>query len=190
VTVTDRAVTAVRHGDVIGLPTDTVYGIGADPFEESAVERLFVLKRRPGIKPIPILVADLDAASRVVVVDAAVREAAAAHWPGGLTVIARRARGVPSWIGSGDGGTVGVRMPSHSAALEVLAETGPLAVTSANRSGDPPVADAAAARAVFEDDIDVYVEGVGGGGEPSTVVDLSGTAPRILRQGAVDWVMP
>jgi tRNA threonylcarbamoyl adenosine modification protein (Sua5/YciO/YrdC/YwlC family) len=183
----DAVVGAVRRGEVIGLPTDTVYGVGADPFSEDAVARLFSVKGRPEIKPIPILAADLDALATVVRVDGRLRAAADRFWPGGLTVIARRARGVPAWIGSDDSDTVGVRVPDHPAALAVLSAFGPMAVTSANRSGEPPAADHSEAEAALGDSVSVYVPGTGGGGPPSTVVDLSGDAPRVVRQGAVDW---
>ncbi|NIS30425.1 MAG: L-threonylcarbamoyladenylate synthase, partial [Actinobacteria bacterium] len=132
---------ALRRGDVIGLPTDTVYGIGSDPFSEAAVARLFAVKGRPEIKPIPILAADLDALASIVEVDARLRAATDRFWPGGLTVIARRAPDVPSWIGSDDTNTVGVRVPDHPTALAVLSAFGPMAVTSANRSGESPAAD-------------------------------------------------
>ena len=181
------AVRALGAGEVIGVPTDTVYGIAADPWNRDAVARLFALKGRPAVKPIPILVANVDDARRVGVLDEAAGAAAGRHWPGALTLIVPRAAGLPEWIGDPDRNTVGLRVPAHPAALAVLAAAGPLAVTSANRSGSPPAGDDAAARATFGGEIAVYVPGTGGAGEPSTVVDLTGPSQRVLRPGPVAW---
>jgi tRNA threonylcarbamoyl adenosine modification protein (Sua5/YciO/YrdC/YwlC family) len=182
------AVAAVRDGHIIGIPTDTVYGIGADPFNAQAMEGLFLAKDRPGIKPIPILIASIDDASTVAEVDEVVLGAAERFWPGGLTIVARCAANVPDWVGSTDRRTVGIRVPSHPTALEVLTATGPLAVTSANRSGAAPALDSESAATALGDAVSVYVSGAAFGGEASTVVDLSGSRPRVLRQGPVEWM--
>jgi tRNA threonylcarbamoyl adenosine modification protein (Sua5/YciO/YrdC/YwlC family) len=182
------ALAALRRGEVIGLPTDTVYGIAADPMQRSAVERLFVAKDRPEIKPIPILAASIEDVRRVAVIDDDVSAIAGRHWPGGLTLILPRAPAVPDWVGDPGRNTVGVRIPDHPVALEVLTAAGPLAVTSANRSSEKPAIDAAGAAESLGDSIAVYLPGVAGGGESSTIVDLSGHEPRILRHGPVEWV--
>jgi tRNA threonylcarbamoyl adenosine modification protein (Sua5/YciO/YrdC/YwlC family) len=186
----ESALGALARGEIIGLPTDTVYGIGADPFQQPAVQRLFEIKGRPEVKPIPILAADLEGVARIGQIDPAVAEAARRFWPGGLTIIARRAADLPDWIGDAALGTVGLRVPAHDAALAVLARSGPLAVTSANRSGDDPAVDDTGARAVFGADVAVYVSGRGAGDAPSTVVDLTRPEPRVLRRGPVDWGSP
>ncbi|MEE8498261.1 MAG: L-threonylcarbamoyladenylate synthase [Acidimicrobiia bacterium] len=184
------ALHALRRGDIIGLPTDTVYGIAADPMQRSAVERLFVAKGRPEIKPIPILAASLEAVRRVAVMEEAVSAMAGRYWPGALTLILPRAPGMPDWVGDPVLNTVGVRIPDHPVAREILTEAGPLAVTSANRSSVKPALDSAGAIEALGDSIAVYLPGVASGGEASTVVDLSGEEPRILRQGPVEWVTP
>lgn len=183
----DAAVDALSAGLLVGFPTDTVYGIAADPSFEAAVEGLFAAKGRPGIKPIPVLAASLDDVRTVAIVDATVESVADRHWPGGITLIARRAAGVPDWIGSRQHDTVGVRIPAHPTALALLERSGPLAVTSANRSGSPPASSAAEAEAHLGPAISVYVAGEAGGGSSSTVVDLSGPEPRVLRRGPVEW---
>ena len=184
------ALAALRRGDIIGLPTDTVYGIAADPMQRSAVERLFIAKDRPQIKPIPILAASIEDVGRIAVIDDDVSAIAARHWPGDLTLILFRAPTVPDWVGDPRRNTVGVRIPDHPVALEILAAAGPLAVTSANRTSEKPAIDSAGAIESLGDSIAVYLPGAAGGGKASTIVDLSGDEPRILRQGSVEWVTP
>ena len=182
------ALGALAAGEIIGLPTDTVYGIAADPMQHSAVERLFVAKDRPEIKPIPVLAASIEDVRRVAVIEDDVSTIAGRHWPGGLTLILPRAPAVPDWVGDPGRDTVGVRIPDHPVALEILTAAGPLAVTSANRSSEKPAIDAAGAKESLGNVVAVYLPGVAGGGEASTIVDLSGHEPRILRQGPVEWV--
>lgn len=177
------ALEALARGEVIGLPTDTVYGIGAAINSRQGVEALFELKGRGEEKPIPVLVASLSDARGVGMVDAE----AAVHWPGALTVVVRRMPSVPSWVGDPDAGTVAIRIPDHPVALDLLERSGPLAVTSANRSGEPPALDDAAARASLGDAVAVYVPGNSPGGSASTVVDLTGPTPVVLRPGPVVW---
>jgi len=181
------ALEALRNGEIIGLPTDTVYGIAADPMQRSAVERLFAAKRRTGIKPIPILASTIADVRRVAVIDDDIAVLAERHWPGGLTLILARGSGVPEWIGDPKRNTVGVRIPDHPLALEVLAAAGPLAVTSANRSGAKPAFDVIGAQEVFGGSVAAYLPGSGRGGPASTVVDLSGDKPKVLRKGPVVW---
>ncbi len=183
----DRAVAALLEGRIVGVPTDTVYGIAADPFCEEAVEALFAAKGRPAVKPIPILAADREQVMRVGVLDEVALDAVAVHWPGALTLVVPRAGGLPDWVGDPAAGSVGVRVPDHPAALALLAAAGPLAVTSANRSGEAPAGDHHSARASLGDAVAVYIEGFGGGGAASTVVDLTGPDPRILRPGPIEW---
>jgi len=184
------ALAALHRGEIIGLPTDTVYGIAADPMQRSAVERLFTAKGRPAIKPIPILAASIEDLRRFVVMDDDVSAIAGRHWPGGLTLILLRAPAMPDWVGDPGRDTVGVRIPDHPVAQEILTAAGPLAVTSANRSAEEPALDAAGAIETLGDSIAVYLPGVASGGEASTIVDLSAREPRILRQGSVEWMVP
>ena len=183
----EEAVAALEAGRIVGVPTDTVYGIAADLFAEDAVKALFTAKDRPQVMPIPILASDAAQAARVGVLSDGALTAAAVHWPGALTLVVPRADGLPDWIGHADSGSVGLRVPDHPVTLALLAAAGPLAVTSANRSGYPPAADDRSARAALGDAVAVYLEGSGAGGAASTVVDLTGVEPRVLRRGPVSW---
>ena len=185
-----QVVAALDAGAVIGMPTDTVYGLGADAFSGTGVRALFAVKRRPGVKPVPILVASVTQAALVAVLDDRARDAAREHWPGPLTLVLPRMAGLPAWVGSEATASVGIRVPDHPAALEVLESRGPLAVTSANRSGADPVLSADEAVAEFGDEVAAYVPGRSGGGLPSTVVDLTGAAARVLRPGPIEWSLP
>ena len=185
-TIADAA-RAIAEGRIVGVPTDTVYGIAADPFSEEAVRSLFLAKDRPEVMPIPILVADIEQAARIGVLDDAALTAAAVHWPGALTLVVPRAPGLPAWIGHPESGSVGIRVPDHPVTLALLEAAGPLAVTSANRSGYPPASDDGTARAALGPAVAVYLEGGGAGGASSTVVDLTGLEPQVLRSGPVVW---
>lgn len=178
---------AVVRGEVVGLPTDTVYGLGADPRSREAVAHLFEVKRRPVVKPIPILVASLAEAETIGRLSEKARAAAAAHWPGALTVIVPRVAGLPDWVGEAARDSVGLRVPDHPGALALLTIAGPLAVTSANRSGEAPALDDDEARRAFGDEVAAYLVGRAAGGMPSTVVDFTGPVPRVLRRGPVRW---
>ena len=186
----ERAVAAIRRGEVVGLPTDTVYGIGADPMNEQAVARLFELKGRPGHRPIGLLVASLEQAQVIGEIHGAAADLAAVHWPGALTLVVTPKVILTNWVGDAQRQTVGLRVPDHPVALELLAAVGPLAVTSANRSGGSESLSHQDARAVFGDRVAVYVEGRSPGGESSTVVDVTGGEIVVLRQGPVHVSLP
>jgi L-threonylcarbamoyladenylate synthase len=181
------AVAAARAGALIVLPTDTVYGIGTRPDDPRATARLFAAKGRPRHLELPILVADVAVARRVAVMDLRAEGLAEACWPGGLTLVLPRSAASRGWELGGDPETVGVRVPRHPLALAVLEASGPLAVTSANRSGAPPAATCDELAEVFADTVEVVLcQEEPLGGAASTVLDL--TAPEravILRAGAV-----
>lgn len=179
----DEAVQAIRRGDVVGVPTDTVYGIGVDPWNDEAVGKLYALKGRPGHKPIGLLAASVDQAGEVA--DLAAAGPLLEHWPGAVTFVVRPRVVIPDWVGDSAVGTVGVRVPDNETLQELLARTGPLAVTSANRSGAPDTLDDEAAQGVFGERVAVYLPGRCPGGQSSTVVDLTEGAPRVLRQGPI-----
>ena len=181
----NAAVDAIRSGRVVGMPTDTVYGLAVDPLDEEAVSRLFDLKGRPENTPVGLLVSDLGQAESVGEIDGPARDLARVHWPGALTLIVRPTVILADWVGDQQRRTVGLRVPDHPLAIEFLAMTGPLAVTSANRSGDMEAMSAEDARAVFGEMVAVYLPGVSPGGQASTVVDVTGASPRVLRQGPV-----
>jgi tRNA threonylcarbamoyl adenosine modification protein (Sua5/YciO/YrdC/YwlC family) len=165
-----------------------VYGIAADPWHRNAVASLFEVKGRPGIKPIALLAAGIDQVDRVALLEGPARQAASAHWPGPLTVVVRRAPGLPGWLGDPARDTIGVRIPDHPVTLALLEGWGrPLAATSANRSGHPPPADARGAERMLGAAVPLYLPGVGGGGASSTVVDLTGPSAVVLREGPIEW---
>ncbi len=182
----DAAVTALQRGELVVLPTDTVYGIAADAFSPSAVQSLLAAKGRGRDMPVPVLVGawrTLDGLTETVP-DAA-RRLVERFWPGALTLVVRSAPSLVWDLGE-TRGTVAVRMPLDPVALAVLERTGPLAVSSANRSGQAPPTDAAGAQEQLGDSVAVYLEaGSSGEAVPSTIVDLTGDRPRVLRQGAV-----
>ncbi len=181
----EAAVEAIRAGAIVGLPTDTLYGLAADPFDPDALATLFELKGRPGVKPLAVLVADLDQAQQIGVFEDRALELAEAHWPGGLTIVVPKLPSIPDWIGHRERRTVGLRCPRHRVALELLGRTGPLAVTSANVSGQAVAASVEEAREVFGDAVAVYLPGEAPGGEASTVVDVTEPTERVLRSGPV-----
>lgn len=181
-----EAVDALRRAELVVLPTDTVYGVGADAFTPRAVDALLAAKGRGRDMPVPVLVGSLRTLEGVVdSLSPAGRELAEAFWPGALTLVARHTVGL-AWDLGDTRGTVAVRMPLHPVALELLAETGPLAVSSANFSGSPPARDVEEAQAQLGDAVEIYLDaGPCGDGPASTIVDLTGEVPRVLRAGAV-----
>jgi len=182
----DDAVAAVQGGDLVVLPTDTVYGIGCDAFS-AAVGQLLDAKGRGRDMPVPVLVGSWTGIDGLVdAVGPSARRLTEAFWPGALTLVVRHSRGLAWDLGDTDG-TVAVRMPLHPVAIEVLRRTGPMGVSSANRSGQPPATTAALAREQLGDSVAVYLEaGDTGAPVPSTIVDCStGGPPRVIRLGAV-----
>lgn len=180
----ERALEELRAGGLVVLPTDTVYGLAALPDVPGAVDSLFRAKGRPEDKPIPILAASLDDVGGIAVTDDRARRLAQRFWPGPLTLVLRRAAGFDVDLGKGDADTVAVRVPAHQVALELLRVAGPLAVTSANRSGEPPATTIDEARAALGAHVQVFLDGGKCDGTPSTIVAL---APdfRVLREGAL-----
>jgi glutamate racemase len=174
------AVDAIRAGLVVGVPTDTVYGIGVDPRSPDALSTLADLKGRPSDRPFPVLVASIDMALTLGTFNESARRLAADHWPGPLTLVIPATGVVP-----GVEGTIGLRVPDHPTALALLESAGPLAVTSANLSGEGEAHDDRQARAVFGGKVAVYLEGRSPGGVASTVIDCTATSPVILRQGPI-----
>jgi L-threonylcarbamoyladenylate synthase len=180
------AVAAVLKGGLVVLPTDTVYGIGADAFRPTAVTDLLAAKGRGREMPPPVLVGSVRAASALIEdLGPYGQELIDEFWPGGLTLICRASRSLKWDIGETKG-TVAVRMPQHPVALELLAETGPMAVSSANLTGQPAATTAATAREQLGDVAEVYLDaGPCQADTPSTIVDLTGDMPRLLRTGVV-----
>jgi L-threonylcarbamoyladenylate synthase len=182
----EAAVSAVKGGRLVVLPTDTVYGVGADAFDAGAVASLLAAKVRGRDMPVPVLVGSWQTIDGLAfAVPDAARELIRAFWPGALSIIVQQAPSLQWDLGEGRG-TVMVRMPLHPVAIEVLRAVGPMAVSSANISGRPPAVTAQDAQRQLGELVEVYLDA---GPSPqqaaSTIVDLTGATPRILREGPV-----
>ena len=185
----ELAIAAVRRGELVVYPTDTVYGLGADAFKPDAVQALLDAKGRGRDMPVPVLVGSPRTLDGIAAdVSDTARSLVEAFWPGGLTVVCR-AQPTLQWDLGDARGTVAVRMPLHPVAIEVLLATGPMAVSSANRTGHPPATTADEAADQLGDSVSVYLDG-GSSGDPvpSTIIDVTGDQPRLLRAGAIPEV--
>jgi tRNA threonylcarbamoyl adenosine modification protein (Sua5/YciO/YrdC/YwlC family) len=180
------AVDAVRAGDLVVMPTDTVYGLGADAFKAWSVAALLKAKGRGRNVPPPVLVGSRNTLDGLVYgLPKTARELVEAFWPGALTIVVEHAPSL-QWDLGDTKGTVAVRMPLHPVALEVLRETGPMAVSSANKHGQPAATTAAQAKDQLSFDVRVYLEaGPCPDPVPSTIVDCTAATPKILRAGAI-----
>jgi len=180
------AASAARAGRLVVIPTDTVYGIGADAFSSSAVRSLLAAKNRGPDMPVGVLVGSWSTIDGLVLsVPRSARLLIEAFWPGDVSIVLPHAPSL-SWDLGNTSGTVMLRMPLHPVAIELLREVGPMAVSSANVSGKPPASTADEAKAQLGESVAVYLDG-GPSGDPvpSTIVDLSGDDPVVLREGAV-----
>jgi L-threonylcarbamoyladenylate synthase len=180
------ATAAIRRGELVVMPTDTVYGLGADAFSPNAVRRILDAKGRGRDVPVPVLVGSWRTVNGLVEhLPEVAKDLIAAFWPGALTLVLRHGSGL-AWDLGDTKGTVAIRMPLHPVALELLAETGPLAVSSANKHGMAAPLTAGEAEEQLGSAVAVYLDG--GPAEdrtPSTIVDLTGDQPLVLREGAV-----
>jgi len=179
------ALQILRAGGLVAFPTDTVYGVGSLAFDQSAIESIYVAKDRPQEKAIPILIADLDNIEKVAVgIPPLARRLAARFWPGPLTIILSKHPDLPPAVSAIT--TVGVRVPDHPVARELLRATGPMAVTSANLSGRESPRNAMDVMGQLQGRIPLVVDGgETPGGVASTVVDVTGAEPVIVRAGPV-----
>ncbi len=180
-----RALEILQGGGLVAFPTDTVYGLGARVHDARAIQRIFRVKDREQTKAIPVLLAGADEISKVALsLPSNAEQLAGRFWPGPLTIVVWRKPDLPESLG-GDK-TVGLRVPDHRLALELLTVTGPLAVTSANRSGEPSPCTAEDVFTALEGRVELILDGgETPGGEPSTVVDCTRAVPRILRPGPI-----
>ena len=182
-----QAVRALAQGLPIGIPTDTVYGLAVDPFVPGAADRIFTAKRRPRDVNLPLLVSGVDQALSV---STAVPDVALAlmrrYWPGALTLVVPAKPGLGADLGE-DEVTVGLRSPDHPVPLALCAASGPLATTSANHHGEPPLTSAEAVARSFGEAVPVVLDGGTCEGSPSTVVDCTGPALKLLREGRIPW---
>jgi len=177
---------AVQRGDLVVIPTDTVYGIGADAFDADAVKRLLAAKGRGRDMPPPVLVSSATTVDALATdLPGYARALIEEFWPGPLTLVCRQQPSL-QWDLGDTRGTVAIRMPDHDVALAVLERTGPLAVSSANKTGQPAATDADAVLEMLGEDVAVVVDaGTSPGGESSTIVDVTGGQGRVLRRGAL-----
>lgn len=180
------AVSAVKDGRLIVMPTDTVYGIGADAFDGDAVAALLAAKGRGRDMPVGVLVGSWHTIEGLVLtMPEGARELVRAFWPGALSLVVRQAPSLRWDLGDARG-TVMLRMPLHPVAIEVLRQVGPMAVSSANVTGHPPAVEAQEARRQLGDRVAVYLDaGPSAEQAASTIVDLTGAHPKILRTGPV-----
>ncbi|MBO0864700.1 MAG: threonylcarbamoyl-AMP synthase [Mycobacterium sp.] len=180
------AVGAVKNGRLVVVPTDTVYGVGADAFDSAAVAALLSAKGRGRDMPVPVLVGSWHTIDGLALtVPQAARDLIRAFWPGALSLVVRQAPSLQWDLGDARG-TVMLRMPLHPVTIELLREVGPMAVSSANVSGSPPAVDIDDARRQLGDRVDVYLDaGPPAQQSASTILDLTGVTPRILRPGPV-----
>lgn len=180
------AVGAVKGGRLIVMPTDTLYGIGCDAFDSESVNSLLAAKGRGRDMPVPVLVGSWSTIDGLVLsVSPTARELTRAFWPGGLSLVVHQAPSL-AWDLGDTRGTVMLRMPLHPVAIEVLREVGPMAVSSANVSGQPPATTVEQAREQLGESVAVYLDGgPAAKAVPSTIVDLTDVTPKILREGAI-----
>jgi L-threonylcarbamoyladenylate synthase len=180
-----RALEILRAGGLVAFPTDTVYGLGALAFDQTAIESIYLAKDRPLEKAIPILIADADDLDKVAdAIPALARRLASRFWPGALTVVVPKRADLPAAVSAT--ATVGVRVPDHAVARALLRAAGPMAVSSANLSGQESPCTAEEVIRQLNGRIPLVLDGGGTrGGVPSTVVDVTGAEPVILRVGSV-----
>lgn len=182
----DASVQALGGGGLVVLPTDTVYGLGADAFNEFAVQSLLDAKGRDRQMPPPVLFSKIEVLDALAVdISAAARKLAEAFWPGGLTIIFK-AQPSLAWDLGETRGTVALRIPDHPLTLQLLQRTGPLAVSSANKTGQPPAVSVTQAQEQLGDAVRVYLDGgVAQLGRPSTIIDATSSELRVVRFGAL-----
>ncbi|MFI1923465.1 MULTISPECIES: L-threonylcarbamoyladenylate synthase [unclassified Streptomyces] len=181
-----EAASAVRRGELVVLPTDTVYGIGADAFSSEAVADLLSAKGRGRNMPTPVLIGSPNTLHGLVTDFSEMAwELVDAFWPGALTLVAKHQPSL-QWDLGDTRGTVAVRMPLHPVAIELLTEVGPMAVSSANLTGHPAPENCDYAQEMLGDSVSVYLDGgPTPGNVPSSIVDVSREVPLLLREGAI-----
>jgi tRNA threonylcarbamoyl adenosine modification protein (Sua5/YciO/YrdC/YwlC family) len=185
--IAERAASVLRAGELVVMPTDTVYGLAADAFDPAGTDRVFAAKGRDESLPLPVLIRSPKQLLGLVteVPDEADR-LMAAFWPGPLTIVVTHDPNLQWFLGD-NRGTVAVRMPADDTALDVIRAVGPLAVTSANRSGEAPATTVDEAREQLGDDVTLWIDGgTRAQTQPSTIVDLTRSTAHVLRAGPLD----
>lgn len=180
-----RAQSLLSEGELIAIPTDTVYGLAANVWDGAAVAKLYRIKERSELKSVPVLLSGVEAIANVAQpISARVAALAASFWPGPLTIVIERRSELPREVSADE--TVGVRVPDHTFARALLHAAGPLAVSSANYSGRPSARTANEVLEELGDKLALIIDGGRtAGGAPSTVLDCSGDAPELLRPGPI-----
>ena len=180
------AINAVKEGKIIGIPTETVYGIGVDPYSQSAVNKIFELKERSLDKPLSVLISSYEEISKLDIVSK-IPDVVELYWPGPLTIIVETKAKFANGVGTNNPLTIGIRVPDNELAIELLKNTGPLAVTSANISGNENILNNIDAKNEFGSKIAFYLEGEAVLGSGSTIVDFTKEEWEILREGPLKW---
>ncbi|HUP86241.1 MAG TPA: L-threonylcarbamoyladenylate synthase [Acidimicrobiales bacterium] len=183
----DAAVAHLRAGDVVAVPTDTVYGVAVDLSATGAIDRLFAAKERPKDVQVPVLIASPDDAAGLIEgdVDIAARRLMARFWPGALTIVVPRAQALRGIDLGGDPTTIGLRCPDHRLIRELCRRVGPLATTSANRHRDPTPPDAEGVASALGAAVALVLDGGACAGAPSTVVRVTDDRIEVLREGRI-----
>ncbi|OGZ58729.1 MAG: threonylcarbamoyl-AMP synthase [Candidatus Spechtbacteria bacterium RIFCSPHIGHO2_02_FULL_43_15b] len=188
-TAIEQAISTLKHSGSIVYPTDTVYGLGVNPFDDFIMRRLFRIKKRPSEKAVPLIVKNIAMAKKLAYIDSSAEKILKAIWPGSVSVVLKKRDIVPNWITSGKD-TISLRMPNNDFCIALIrAFNGPITSTSANISGEEPMTDAAKVYERFRKETfrpDLIIDaGVLEQGQASTILDLSQGKPRILRVGPV-----
>ena len=181
-----KAIACIKNEEVVGIPTETVYGIGVDPLSQAAVDKIFNLKERDENKPLSILVHSFHDLIKLKIISI-VPEIVELYWPGPLTIIVESELNFADGVGTKNPNSIGVRVPDNELALELLKKTGPLAVTSANISGQEDITNERDAEAVFGDKIGHYLQGSALHGSGSTIVDFRDEEFKVIREGPLKW---
>ena len=180
------AVEAINNNQVVGIPTETVYGIGVNPYSQEAVDKIFDLKERDEDKPLSILVSSYHDLQKLDIVST-IPEVVELYWPGPLTIVVETTKEFADGVGTKNPFSIGVRVPDNELAIELLKITGPLAVTSANRSGENDVKSNTEAEEIFGSNVTEYLEGSSVHGSGSTIIDFRVEGGEILREGPLKW---
>jgi len=182
----ELAINAITNGEVVGIPTETVYGIGVDPYSQTAVDKIFTLKERSEKKPLSILISSFHEIQKLNI-KTLIPDVVELYWPGPLTIIVETSNDFANGVGTKEPSSIGVRVPENEIAINLLKQTGPLAVTSANISGEEDITSDEQAREAFGDKISHYLSGESLHGNGSTIVDLRIEGGEVLRQGPLKW---
>jgi L-threonylcarbamoyladenylate synthase len=180
------AAEAINNNQVVGIPTETVYGIGVNPYSQEAVDKIFDLKGRDEDKPLSILVSSYYDLQKLDIVST-IPEVVELYWPGPLTIVVETTKEFADGVGTKNPFSIGVRVPDNELAIELLKITGPLAVTSANRSGENDITSNAEAEEIFGSNVAEYLEGAAVHASGSTIIDFRVEGGEILREGPLKW---